>query len=106
MKEFVITLPHLHNIYPKTSLPLDARLSKRWVVQFYTPEIKLTHLENAKNNEIFIAFDNRFIVSFGEYSFNFGFNLFGFGFGVSRKTDKLMESDKRMIASSNKTIGA
>jgi hypothetical protein len=106
MKEFVFKLNHLHNVYPDPKLPLEVRLAKRWIVQLYIPEFKLTHLENGKLNEFFINADNRFIVKWGQWSFAFGFNLMGFGFGVSRKTDEMMELDAKQILSMQKNIGA
>ena len=106
MKEFVWKIPHLHNIFPNPNLPLEQRLAKRWIVQVYIPEVKVTHLENNKMNEVFLAFDNRFILKFGQYSFDFGFNLFGFGLGVSRKTDEMLASDAQHIQDIQKRIGA
>jgi hypothetical protein len=97
MKEFVWHLKHVHNIYPNLKLPLDVRLAKRWIVQLYTPEFKIVHLENSKHREIFIGADSAFRLSVGEYSIDFGFNLLGFGIGLSYKTDKLLALDKQQI---------
>lgn len=103
MKEFVLKLEHLHNIYPNPKLSLDIRLTKRWVVQLYTPEFKLSREESG--TEFYITGDNRLIVKSTLWSFDFGFNLLGFGVGLSRKTDKLLKEDAKHIKQNLANIG-
>lgn len=106
MREFVKKIDHCYNIYPNPKLPSDVSLAKRWIVQIYLPEIKITHLENSKLDEFYVAFDNRLIVKRSQYSLDLGFNLFGFGFGLSRKTDKMLELDAQTIKAIQKNTGA
>jgi hypothetical protein len=96
MQYFDFKINHVRNIYPNHKLPLEVRLTKRWIVQVYVPEIRFTH-DDENINKIHVMADNRFVLETSRYEFKCGFNLLGFGIGVSRKTDEMMELDRKQI---------
>lgn len=103
MKEFVLQIKHLHSI--PVNLTTEDRLKRRWFVQWYLPELKISHLEERKGDEFFVKLDTAFRISRSPWTFDFGFVLFGFGLGISRKTDRQLKQDTDYFEKHKEQLG-